>query len=200
MGIHLIDRSLPRRHDARIDLGIANAESLILNANEDSVRGGGMSPIDEPVSSEPTPPPPKARKPKTEPAPGVDLVAFTVDAANGRIIKVEGVDAAGAHRELSREERTRLVETAAKATLERVIEQAFEAGIDCALGAEADEEETAESDGDAELSRLLLRSLMERSAARRLMRSEVLSRAIVGTLIEQAAALRVSPPEGAATH
>jgi len=164
-----------------------------------------MPPIDEPVSSEPKSPAPGGRKSKTssatsEPAPSANLVAFTVDAANGRIVKVEGVDAAGAHRELSKDERARLVETAAKATLERVVEQAFEAGIDCALGADADEEAAAESDGDAEVSRLLLRSLMERSGARRLMRREVLSRAIVGTLIEQAAAFRTSTSESAATH
>ena len=164
-----------------------------------------MPPIDEPVSSEPKSPAPGGRRSKTssaasEPAPSADLVAFTVDAANGRIIKVEGsVDAAGAHRELSKDEHARLVETAAKATLERVVEQAFEAGIDCALGADAGEEETAKSDGDAE-SRLLLRSLMERSGPRRLMRREVLGRAIVGTLIEQAAAFRTSTSEGAATH
>ena len=159
-----------------------------------------MAPIDEPVSSEPKPPTPRARKPKTEPAPSVDLVAFTVDAANGRIIKVEGVDAAGAHHELSSDERARLVETAAKATLERVVEQAFEAGIDCALGADAGEEAAAESDGDAEVSRMLLRSLMEHSGARRLMQEEVLGRAIVGTLIEQAAAFRGATNDGAATH
>ena len=163
-----------------------------------------MSPIDEPLSSEPTSSTPGGRKSKTssaatEPAPSADLLAFTVDAANGRIIKVEGVDAAGAHRELSKDERAHLVETVAKATLERVVEQAFEAGIDCALGADADEE-TAESDGDAEVSRLLLRSLMERSGARRLMQREVLSRAIVGTLIEQAAAFRTATPEAAVTH
>ena len=68
-----------------------------------------MPPIDGPVSSDPKPSAP-GRKPKTtsaksEPAPSADLVAFTVDAANGRILKVEGVDAAGAHRELSKDER-----------------------------------------------------------------------------------------------
>lgn len=163
-----------------------------------------MPPIDEPVSSAPKSSvsgrKPKASSTTSEPAPSAELVAFTVDAANGRIIKVEGVDAAGAHRELSKDERARLVETAAKATLERVIEQAFGAGIDCALGADADEEETAEFDGDAEVTHLLLRSLIERSGARRLMQREVLSRAIVGTLIEQAGAFRTAAPAGAATH
>jgi hypothetical protein len=166
-----------------------------------------VPPIDDPVSSESKSPSPRGRKPKTssattDPAPSADLVAFTLDAANGRIIKVEGVDADGAHHELSTDERARLVETVAKAkgTLEHVVEQAFEAGIDCALGADADEEETAESDKEAELSRLLLRSLMEHSGAGRLMQREVLSRAIVGTLIEEAAAFRTATPESAATH
>jgi hypothetical protein len=155
-------------------------------------------PIDEPVSFEPKAPAAEGRKPKsTASAPGqaspAELLAVTVDAASGRIVKIEGVDAAGARQELSGEQRERLAASAAKATREGVIEQAFQAGIDCVLGSEGGESEPAESKEDAELSRLLLRSLIERSGAKRLMRREVLHRAIVGTLIEQAAA-----PAGAA--
>ena len=103
------------------------------------------------------------------------------------------MDGAGARHDLSDEQRARLAGSPAKATLEGVIEQAFQAGIDCVLGAEAGGGEAAESKEDAELSHLLLRSLIERSGAKRLLRRDLLHRAIVATLIEQAAA-----PGGAA--
>jgi len=45
-----------------------------------------------------------------------------------------------------------------------------------------------ESEEDAELSRLLLRSLIQRSAAKTMIERDVLSRTIVGALLEQAAA------------
>jgi hypothetical protein len=155
-------------------------------------------PIDEPSSFEPNAAASEGRKPRAagatpEQAAPADLIAFTVDAANGRIVKIEGVDEAGGRHELSDDQRARLARSEMKATLERVIEQAFQAGIDCVLGAEAGEEEPTESTEDAELSGILLRSLIERSRAKRLMQRDALHRAIVGTLIQQAAA-----PAGAA--
>ena len=157
-----------------------------------------MPPIDETPSFEPNPSAPGARKPKsasTEQPSAGDLVSVTIDAATGRIVRVEGMDAAGARRELSEDEKKRLAKPEDGATLRQVVEQAFEAGVACALGDTAGEEGPPESDEDAELSRSLLQSLIKGSAAERLMQREVLGRAIVGTLIEHAAA-----PETAATH
>jgi hypothetical protein len=154
-----------------------------------------MPPIDEPASFEPKASRAGGRKAKTaasaagRPA-GPELVAVTVDAATGRIVTIEGVDAAGARRELSAEEKTRLSE-GREATLERVVEQAFLAGIDCVLGDSGGEEEPEAGD-EAELSRILLRSLIERSAAGRLLQRDILSRAIIGTLIAQAAGARAA--------
>jgi hypothetical protein len=149
-------------------------------------------PIDEPASFEPSSA--EARKSKgagaSEQPTSPELVAITIDAATGRLVNVESVDSTGARQELSEPERARLANIDAKATLAGVIEQAFEAGIACVLGDAAGEPERAESDEDAELSRMLLQSLMERTAARRLMQREVLSRAIIGTLIEHAASDR----------
>ena len=79
----------------------------------------------------------------TEQPPSADLVALTVDAATGRIINVEGVDAVGVRHAFSEVERARFVD-GSKATLERVVVQPLEAGIDCILGAESDGEEGAE--------------------------------------------------------
>jgi len=155
-----------------------------------------MSPIDEPASFD-SKAAAEARKSKAasatpEQPTSPELVAFTIDAASGRIVNVERVDAGGAHHELSESERARLGD--ANATLAHVVEQAFEAGIACVLGDEAGDPERPESQEDAELSRMLLQSLMARTAIRRLMQRDVLSRAIIGTLIEHAA------DERAATH
>jgi len=163
-----------------------------------------MSPTDEAPSFEPKSPAAEGRRSKTtsatEPPPMAELVALTVDAATGRIVNVERVDAAGARSEFSDEERARFAENGGPATLERVVEQAFEAGIDCVLGGETGEKEPLESEEDAELSRVLLQSLIKRSAAKRLLGREVLSRAIVATLVEQAAGFRAPTADSAAAH
>ena len=164
-----------------------------------------MPPIDENPTFEPKQPGPGARRSKTAPATterpaSPNLVSLTLDAATGRIVKIEGMDAAGARRELSEDQRTRLARTEVGATLQGVIEQAFEAGIAYVLGDRAGEEEPPESDDDAELSRMLLQSLIKRSAAERLMHREILSRAMVGTLIEQAAGFSAATSEPTATH
>jgi hypothetical protein len=165
-----------------------------------------MSPIDEGASFERKTTAAQGRKPKAaasgateQPAPP-DLVALTVDATTGRIVSVERVDAAGARHALSAEDESRLVGRQAKATLEQIVEQAFEAGIDCVLNEFAADPEQSESAGDAELSRMLLRSLMESSGVRRLVRRDVLNQAMIGTLIEQAAAFRAAKSESAAAH
>lgn len=162
-----------------------------------------MPPIDEPTSFEPKPSAAEGRRPKAgpgraeQPASG-ELIAFTVDPAAGRVVKIERVDSAGERHELSAEETARLPRGDGKPTLERIVEQAFEAGIDCVLGDGAEGER--ESNEDTELSRALLQSLIERSAAKRLLQHEVLGPAIIGTLMEQAAGARAGTPESAAAH
>ena len=70
------------------------------------------------------------------------------------------------------------------------------------LGSDEDEESgaQAEPDEDTELSRLLLRSLIQRSAARKLIGRDTLRQVIVGNLVEQAAAIRAASTESAAAH
>lgn len=151
-----------------------------------------MPPINDPTSVETKAPAAEGRKPKspastTDKMAKPDLFAFTIDAANGRIVTLERVDSGGARHDLSAEERSRLATTKASATVRRLVEQAFEAGIECVLG-ESDEKEPEDSKADSELSHMLLQSLIERSSASHLIESEVLNRAIVGTLIGRAAA------------
>src|SRR5271169_6227462 len=80
-----------------------------------------------------------------------DLLTVTIETKTGQIVKIEGVDAAGARHELSDEELARLAKERGKATLETVLEQAFEAGIASVLGDEGDEDEPQESEEDADL-------------------------------------------------
>jgi len=133
---------------------------------------------------------PKSSAHTSESVPDSDLVTVTFHAKTGQIVKIEGVNGSGAHHELSDEEKASLEKKIGKATLEAIFEQAFEAGLACALGDGADEDDPLESEKDKNLRHLLLRPLIENSAAKRLMRRDVLSRAILKTLIHHATASR----------
>ena len=113
-----------------------------------------------------------------------DLLTLTIDVKTGQIVKIESVDSTGAHHELSDEEKANLARQKNKSTVEAIIEQAFEAGVACGLGDMDGEDDPAESAKDADLRRLLLRPLIEDSAAKRLMQRDILSRAILATLIQ----------------
>jgi hypothetical protein len=136
----------------------------------------------------------------SDPQAAATLVSINLDTGAGRVVSIESTNASGERRELSDDERSRLSELKPGATLRDIVEQAFEAGINCALGLQAGDEEAQESEEDAELSRTLLRSLIAESAAKRLMQFEILSPAIVGTLIERAASRRDLTSEAGAAH
>jgi len=156
-----------------------------------------MSPQDEPASFDPKAPGEgrkKASSSAEQPAAN-NLLAFTVDVDTGQVVKIESVDTAGERHELSEDVRAGLASKQEKATVEAVVEQAFLAGIDVVLGAPGEGEAPEADEEDADLRRVLLRSLISHSPARRLVQRDVLARAIVGSLIEQEA-----KAEGAATH
>jgi len=135
---------------------------------------------------------PKSSAHTSEPVPDDpdDLLTVTIHAKTGQIVKIERVNSTGAHHELSDKEKASLAKESGKATLEAIVEQAFEAGIAYVLGDGGDEDDPMESEKDANLRHLLLRPLIENSAAKRLMRRDVLSRAILKTLIHHATASR----------
>lgn len=122
--------------------------------------------------------------------------AFTVDANTGEVIQIEGIDAAGARHELSKDEKADLAKDNGHVRLEELLEQAFEAGIACVLGGEEGPEEAKEAKKDAELRHILLKPLIEESAAARLMRRDVLDRAIIETLIQHSLKSRSKESEG----
>ena len=114
---------------------------------------------------------------------GATLFAFTVDAKTAQIVKFESLDASGARHELSDDEKVSLAKKGSRDGVEALVEQAFEAWIACALG-EGGRSEAKESEEDAELRHLLLTPLIEHSLAKRLLKGEVLDRALLGTLIQ----------------
>ncbi|HEY6825150.1 MAG TPA: hypothetical protein VI195_11960 [Steroidobacteraceae bacterium] len=123
----------------------------------------------------------------TESAPSAGrLFAFTIDAGTAQIVKLETLDASGARRELSEEEKASLAQAGAEEGLEQFVEKAFEAGIACVLGDDEQQHKSTEAAEEAELRRLLLKPLIEHSPVRRLMQREALNRAILGTLLQRA--------------
>lgn len=149
-----------------------------------------VAPTDEQPSFAPDSPATAGRKKASAGTSEAKLLAISIDTGTGQVVGIESMDAAGGRREISDDERARLSELKPEATLRDIVEQAFEAGVNCVLGQRARDEETEESEEseeDAELSRMLLRSMIAESAAKRLMQFEILSPAIAGTLIERAA-------------
>jgi hypothetical protein len=129
-----------------------------------------------------------------QPATRPKRLAFTLDLNTGQIIRVEGVDAENMRHDLSQTEMTVLRSDTGRPRVETLLEEAFEAGIACILGGGSDE--TTETDGDAGLRQMILKPLMDDSAAARLMKSDVLNQAIVETLIEHALLARRAAPKG----
>ena len=126
--------------------------------------------------------------PDSYPSPIGGLITATIEASTGKIIDVRSIDDAGASSELTTDRRARLSQEIGETSLEDLFEQAFEAGIASVLGDDETETEASESEDEAELRHQILQPMIERSAARRLIQSENLGRAIVGTLIRKAAA------------
>lgn len=144
-----------------------------------------------PQIDEPTTPAPKAapevKKPKHPAAadkPVGGVYSFTVNTADGRIVMVERVETDGTRHQLSPEEKTKLAAVKTAMPLRRLVEQAFEAGIEFVLG---EGEEAQESKEDGELSSILLQTLLESSKAKELVKGETLDRTVVDTLIGRAA-------------
>ena len=132
--------------------------------------------------------------------PAGKLLTFTIDASTAQVVKLEAEDASGVRHELSDEEKANLAQAGGLDDLERFVERAFEAGIDCVLGDGEREDRAEEPADEAELRHLLLTPLIEHSPAKRLMQREALNRAILGTLIQHAtkapAAAEVSSTSG----
>jgi hypothetical protein len=117
-------------------------------------------------------------------SPGGDLFSFTIDVTTAQVVKVETLDASGARHEVSDREKANLAPNGSE-RLEEALEEAFQAGIDCILGGAEDPDDAEESAQDAELRHVLVAPLIKQSPAKRLLRRDVLDRAILKTLIQR---------------
>jgi hypothetical protein len=118
------------------------------------------------------------------PASPGDLFSFTIDVTTAQVVKVETLDASGARHEVSDREKANLAPNGSE-RLEEALEEAFQAGIDCILGGAEDPDDAEESAQDAELRHVLVTPLIKQSPAKRLLRRDVLDRAILKTLIQR---------------
>ncbi len=135
-------------------------------------------------------PPPAAMDPASPG--GASLVSFMLRADTGELVGVTGAVAMAP-------------EPGTPASVEALVQQAFEAGLACVLGGGPEREEETGSAEDEAVRRFLLETLIEKSPARHLLRREIVRRAILGTLADGAAALHGAaaggaPPEGEAAH
>ena len=91
----------------------------------------------------------------------IEQLVVTFNAAMGEIVKVEKVDKAGKHQELTEEECAKLAGQDEVEEIEAALEEAFKAGVAVVLGDE--DEEYAEDDDDEESA---LRQLLIGAASR----------------------------------
>jgi len=124
-----------------------------------------------------------------------ELLTFTIDPRTGRIVKLEGLNADGARRELTDDEKARLIKRPRDRTIEQVVERAFEAGIACVLDGNGADDDSSESSDDIDLTHRLLVPLIEHSAAKKLMAREVVDQTVLDTLLERS--LMIPPTAGA---
>ena len=136
---------------------------------------------------------PNEKKPSSV---GAGLFSFTMDASTGQIIKLEKVESAGRHRQLSELEKISLRSRKSWHTLEAIVEQAFEAGIGCVLGNEDEKDATQELEDEADVRRTLLLALIEQSRTIALLQPSVLGQAILATALQQVTASQASETEG----
>jgi hypothetical protein len=150
-----------------------------------------MPQIDEPTTSGPKTVP-EARKPRpapdkaaTDKAPS-GLYAFTVDTGKGSIVTIEKIDH-NTRQMLTAAEKAQLAKQHDGMSLRQLVEQAFEAGIECVLGDGGATAKAPESKQESELSSVVLQSLIEGSKTRELVEPAALDRTIISSLFTQAA-------------
>jgi hypothetical protein len=119
--------------------------------------------------------------------PTTTLITLTIDPRTARIVRLEGVDAAGRRHELTAADTSSWLERPQDQSVERLVERAFEAGIACVLDGDCGPDNPNESREDVELAHRLLVPLIEQSSAKALVARDVLDRAILHTLLERSA-------------
>jgi hypothetical protein len=109
----------------------------------------------------------------------IEQLVVTFNAGIGEIVKVEKVDKAGKHQELTEDECAKLAGQDEVEEIEAALEESFEAGVAVVLGDQ--DEEYAEEDDDEEraLRQLLIGRLLGRHPIRRRLLHQLLLRRLL---------------------
>ena len=115
---------------------------------------------------------------KSAPEEETQQLVVTINPAKGGIVKVEKIDKAGKHEELSEEECGRLVGEDEVEEIEAALDEAFEAAVVSVIGQEDDEGEFEDEEEKA-IRRFLIGDILVPRAVRR----RILHRLLLGRLL-----------------
>jgi len=109
----------------------------------------------------------------------IEQLVVTFNAAMGEIVKIETVDKAGKHLELTEEECAKLAGEDEVEEMEAALEEAFEAGVQLAIG--EDDAEDAEDNDDEEraVRQLLISGILSRHPVRRRLLHQLMLRRLL---------------------
>ena len=114
---------------------------------------------------------------KSAPEEEMKQLVVTINPAMGGIVKVEKIDKAGKHEELSDEECARLVGEDEVEEIQDTIDEAFEVGVMSVIGEEDQAERENEDEEDKAIRRFLINDLLiPRGVRRRILHRLLLSR------------------------
>src|SRR5262245_30574690 len=97
----------------------------------------------------------------------MEQLVVTINPAKRRIVKVEKIDKAGKHQELSEEECGKLVGEDEVEEIESALEEAFEAAVAGLLGDEYEADGEYEDEEDRAVRRFLISEILIRRSVRR---------------------------------
>jgi hypothetical protein len=138
---------------------------------------------------------------KSAPEDEMTQLVVTINPAMGGIVKVEKIDKAGKHEELSNEECARLVGEDEVDEIQDAIEEAFEAAVMSVIGEEDQAERENDDEEEKAIRRFLINDLLiPRAVHRRILDRVLLSRMLRRRLsnVQQRQEARNSPQESTA--
>lgn len=114
---------------------------------------------------------------KAGPEHEMEQLVVTINRAMGRIVKVEKIDRAGKHEELSEEECGRLVGEDEVEEIQAALDEAFEAAVFSVIGGKDQANREDQDDEEKDLRRFLIGDLLiPRAVRRRILHRLLLSR------------------------
>lgn len=131
-------------------------------------------------AKEPETPSSKRQASKSTLAGETEQLVLTLNVATGEIVNVEKIDPSGKRHELSEDEYARLADEDVTDELEATLEEAYETGVEDALGEDTEELALRRSVVGRLLVSGMLRHELGRQLLRRAIRRQVLKRGLQG--------------------